>query len=50
MGCTKFPILDDDFAVKMLGACYNDEERGIVTILDLNGMHISSVCSLTPAS
>lgn len=49
MGCTKYPILDDDFPVKMLGACYNDEERGLVTVLDLTGMPISSLCRLTPS-
>jgi hypothetical protein len=38
--------LDDDFALKMLGACQDLEERGLVTLLDLTGMHISSVCNL----
>lgn len=50
MGCTKYPILDDDFSVKMVGACYNDEERGLVVILDLTGMHVSSACSLNAAN
>jgi hypothetical protein len=46
MGCTKYPILDDDFAVKMLGAFHSDEERGLVTILNLTGMPILSLCQL----
>ena len=50
MGCTKYPVLDDSFTLKILGACRNDEERGLVTILDLTGMHVSSVCSLGPSS
>jgi site-specific recombinase XerD len=48
MGCTKYPVLDDGFFLKMLGACHNDEERALVVILDLTGMHISSLCSLEP--
>jgi len=50
MGCTKYPILDDDFLVKMLGSCANDEQRGMVTVLELTGMHVSSLCSLSPDS
>jgi site-specific recombinase XerD len=34
----------------MLGVCKNDEQRGLVTVLDLTGMHVSSVCSLGPAN
>jgi site-specific recombinase XerD len=48
MGSTKYPILDDDFLLRMLGSCSDDEERGIITILDLTGMHVSSLCSLEP--
>ena len=48
MGFTKYPILDDDFLLRMLGSCSDDEERGIITILDLTGMHVSSLCSLEP--
>ncbi len=48
MGITKYPILDDDFSLKMLGACRNDEERGLMAILNLTGMHVSSLCSLAP--
>jgi integrase len=46
MGRTKYPVMDPDFSLKMLGACRNDEERAIVTILHLSGMHISSLCDL----
>lgn len=48
MGCTKYPVLDDDFTIKLLGCCKDDEERGLVAILDLTGMHVSSLCSLGP--
>ena len=50
MGVTKYPVLDEDFLVKMLGSCSDDEERGLITILDLTGMHISSLCKLGPKS
>lgn len=50
MGTTKYPVLDDSFLLKMLGACNNDEERALVTVLDLTGMHVSSLCSLEPSS
>ena len=46
MSTTKYPVLDDDFIIKMLGACSNDEQRGLITVLNLTGMHISSLCSL----
>ena len=38
MGCTKYPVLDDGFYLRMMGACADDEERGLVTIFDLTGM------------
>lgn len=51
MGTTKYPILDEDFTLKMLGACHGDEEAlGLVTVLTITGMHISSVCALSPDS
>ncbi|MBI0584658.1 MAG: tyrosine-type recombinase/integrase [Methanomassiliicoccus sp.] len=50
MGCTKYPILDDDFVTLMLGSCYDNEDRGLVTILSLTGMHISSLCALGPGN
>jgi hypothetical protein len=50
MGATKFPILDDDFFPRMIAACTNDEQRGLITILDLTGMHVPSVCKLGPVS
>lgn len=46
MGCTKYPVLDDDFTIKMLGVCRDAEERGTIAILDLTGMHVSSLCEL----
>ena len=48
MGTTKYPVLDDDFTIKMLGSCLDDEQRGIITILDLTGMHVSSLCQIGP--
>lgn len=50
MGVTKYPVLDEDFLIKMVGSCSNDEERGLVLVLHLTGMHISSVCELDPSS
>jgi len=50
MGVTKFPVIDPDFILKVLGACRDEEERGLVRILDLTGMHVSSLCSLSPQS
>lgn len=41
MGVTKYPILDEAFNLKVLGACKDDEERGIVKLLILTGMHVS---------
>ncbi|MDW5562989.1 MAG: hypothetical protein SA339_07155 [Methanomassiliicoccus sp.] len=48
MGSTKFPILDENFYLRMMGSCNDDEERGLVTIFDLTGMHVSSMCELGP--
>lgn len=50
MGTTKYPILDKDFTIKMMGCCKDDEERGLITVLDLTGMHISAVCGLSPSN
>ncbi|MHA1286545.1 MAG: tyrosine-type recombinase/integrase [Candidatus Thorarchaeota archaeon] len=46
MGETKYPVLDPNFPLKIIGACRDSEERGLMKILLLTGMHISSVCSL----
>jgi site-specific recombinase XerD len=48
MGCTKYPVLDDGFYLRMMGACADDEERGMIATLDLTGMHVSSMCELGP--
>lgn len=50
MSVTKFPILDDAFDAKMLEACYDDVDRGMVRLLSLTGMHVSSLCKLGPSS
>jgi len=47
MGYRKYPILDEDAELRLLGACRTPEERGIVKILLISGMHISSCVSLT---
>lgn len=39
MGATKYPVLDPDLKLKMLGACSNDLDRGLIAILWLTGMH-----------
>ena len=43
IGATKFPVLDADFRLKVLGACSDDEERGLLGILIITGMHISCI-------
>ena len=43
MGVTKYPIMDEGFALKVLGACKDVEERGLVKLLMLTGMHISVI-------
>lgn len=40
MGATKYPVLDPDFKLKLLGACRDDEERGLISLLWLTGMHV----------
>jgi len=47
MGATKYPITDSDFRIKVFGACENPEERGLISILDITGMHISCAVKLT---
>lgn len=48
MGSTKRPVSDDGFYLRMINACADREERGMVQILDLTGMNVSSLCSLSP--
>ena len=43
MSVTKYPIFDKDFLIKMIGACRDAEERGLVRILDISGMHVSAL-------
>lgn len=40
---TKFPVLDVNFTLLVLGACRDQEERGLIRILDISGMHVSSL-------
>jgi hypothetical protein len=44
MGVTKYPVLDDDFHIKMLGCCSDGEERGLkqsvsVTYIDRESIY-----------
>ncbi len=48
MGATKYAIEDKDFYLKMRGAASTLMERGTVIILELTGMHVSSLAALTP--
>jgi integrase len=50
MGKIKYPVLDKDFILKMLGACLTDEQRAVIFILWLTGMHISSLMNLSKDS
>jgi integrase len=51
MGRTKFAVPDvAAFEQAMMVACEDDEERGLVYILALTGMHPSSLCRLNPGS
>ena len=44
----KYPVIEKDFILKMLGACINDEQRALIFILWASGMHISSAIKLEP--
>jgi hypothetical protein len=50
MGTTKYPIIDPDFLIKSLGSCEDDEERGLLLIGFLYGLHPSSITKLDPRS
>lgn len=47
MGATKYPITDPDFRLKVYGACADADQRGLISILDVTGMHISCAVALT---
>ncbi len=42
---TKYPIIDRDVRLKLLGACIDDEQRGLVLLLYNTGMHAACFCS-----
>lgn len=50
MGQSAVPILDSAFYLRMMNACTDGEELGVVATLDLTGMLVSSLCSLGPHS
>lgn len=43
MSVTKYPVLDPDFLLKMLGSCADEWERGLVIVLHYSGCHVSSI-------
>ena len=45
MGTVKYPITDRDVKLKMLGACRDDYERGLILLLLNTGMHSSVFCN-----
>jgi integrase len=49
MSVTKYPILDGVFDAKMIEACFDDVERGMIRLLIITGMHVSSLCNLKPS-
>lgn len=46
MSVQKYPVVDPDFYIKMRGAAWNEEVRGLCVVLELTGMHIWSVTKL----
>jgi len=50
MGSAKHPVADKGFYYRMITSCENDEQCGIVAILDLTGMDVTSMCRLGPES
>lgn len=42
---TKYPIIDRDAFLKLLGACRDDEQRGLVRLLWHTGMHPICFCA-----
>lgn len=47
MGKMKYPLEDENALIKLLGACTDDEERGLVLLGFLYGMHPFSICKLS---
>jgi site-specific recombinase XerD len=50
MGQRKYPILDEHFEIKVLGACRDEIERGLIKVLLLSGMHIKDCVNLTESN
>jgi len=44
---TKYPILEKGYDLKLLGVCRNAKERGLIALLTITGMHISTTGKLT---
>ena len=44
---TKYPILEKGYDLKLLGACRNAKERGLISLLTITGMHISTTGKLS---
>lgn len=47
---TKYAIRDPTFYSKMRAAAWNEEVTGMLVILEHTGMHVSSLCELSPKS
>ena len=44
---TKYPILERGYDLKLLGACRNAKERGLISLLTITGMHVSTTANLS---
>lgn len=47
--CTKYPITDDGYDLKLLAACRTPTERGMISLLTITGMHVSTLEKLSAA-
>jgi integrase len=50
LGATKYPILEEGYDLKLLGACRNSKERGLISLLTITGMHISTAEKLSKSN
>ena len=50
MSVQKYAVRDPDFYIKMRGAAWNDESRGVAVVFELTGMHPESMLHLNEES
>ena len=43
----KYPILEQNYELKLLNACRNAKERGLISLLTITGMHVSTTRTLS---